>query len=127
MWKQTIATIVCWHFAADAFSFIDYHRHRLIRLTPCRKHTPCHHLTATSGSIETNDNGQKAENGDSVVPMGESYSTLTLLEHMHLLTPNVHNSIDTNGHKNMIDLFTKLGFGVDPKSVESINKGSGEM
>jgi len=63
-----------------------------------------------------------------IMPSGESYSTLTLLEHMHLLTPNVHHSDTSNDDGNFIDLFVKtMGFGLDPKSVKSIDKDSGKM
>jgi len=68
----------------------------------------------------------------SIIPSGENYSTLTLLEHMHLLHPNVHKQQQstTNNNKsdniNMIDFFTNtLGFGMDPKSVNSLQSNKG--
>ena len=78
-------------------------------------------------AISSSSEASSATKG--VIPTGESYSTLTLLEHMHLLTPNAHNDIvNSNDSKgsNMIDLFVNtLGFGLDPKSVDNINKKSG--
>jgi len=54
-----------------------------------------------------------------IIPTGESYSTLTLLEHMHLLSPNLH-------HDGTVDLFVNtLGFGLDPKSANNLNNESG--
>ena len=80
-----------------------------------------------SFAISSSSEASSATKG--VIPTGESYSTLTLLEHMHLLTPNAHNDIMNNNDSkgsNMIDLFVNtLGFGLDPKSVDNMNKKSG--
>jgi len=56
---------------------------------------------------------------NALIPTGESYSTLTLLEHMHLLSPNLHRD-------GTVDLFVNtLGFGLDPKSANNLNTETG--
>ena len=71
-----------------------------------------------------------AETSASKVPSGENYSTLTLLEHMHLLNTNVHKqSLDDDSSSDsseMIDFFIhSLGFGMDPKSISNLSKKEG--
>ena len=60
-----------------------------------------------------------------LVPTGASYSTLMLLEQVHLLTQYVHDD-NGLGSNDIIDFFVRiLGFGLDPKSVGNLKKGSG--
>jgi hypothetical protein len=75
-----------------------------------------------------------AETSTSKVPSGENYSTLTLLEHMHLLNINVHKqsteALDdddsSSDSSEMIDFFIHtLGFGMDPKSISNLSKKEG--
>ena len=70
------------------------------------------------------------------ISSGESYSTLTLLEHMHLLSPYVHTkyathddiNIEEEGSKSMVDLFVQtMGFGLDPKGVDNVKNETGKM
>ena len=82
-------------------------------------------------NVETNTPKMVMQSTSSKVPSGENYSTLTLLEHIHLLNTNVHkqsakNTSDDSNDSKMIDFFINtLGFGMDPKSVDSLlsNKG----
>lgn len=64
----------------------------------------------------------------SKVPIGENYSTLTLLEHIHLLNTNVHKQPANKNQSGseMIDFFVHtLGFGIDPKSLDSLSDKKG--
>ena len=55
------------------------------------------------------------------IPAGENYSTLTLLEHLHLLNFNVHKQTTSDSNATLVDFFTNtLGFGMDPKSIDSL-------
>lgn len=125
-----VLSIVCWNQAAvHGFSIWKYQTHVRVNQHSLRDiGYPRRYLTATSRSTPSPEiNGKQPENEQIAIPGGESYSTLTLLEHMHLLTPNVHHGT-SNGSKSIIDLFVNtMGFGLDPKSVDSINKESGEM
>ena len=70
------------------------------------------------------------------ISSGGSYSTLTLLEHMHLLSPYVHTkyathddiNIEEEESKSMVDLFVQtMGFGLDTKSVDNVNNETGKL
>lgn len=69
------------------------------------------------------------------ISSGESYSTLTLLEHMHLLSPYVHTkyathdiNIEEEENKSMVDLFVQtMGFGLDPKGVDNVKNETGKI
>lgn len=61
---------------------------------------------------------------DSTIPSDDSYSTLTLLEHVHLLSPGLHESVFSDG--TAVDFFVdQLGFGLDVKSSDNIQKRDG--
>ena len=65
-----------------------------------------------------------AASGDSTIPSDDSYSTLTLLEHIHLLSPDLHESEFSDG--TAVDFFVhQLGFGLDVKSSDNIQKRDG--
>lgn len=87
-----------------------------------------HHRRSSSPS------SLNAETSASKVPSGDNYSTLTLLEHMHLLNTNVHKqstkALDADDSSSdsseMIDFFIHtLGFGMDPKSISNLSKKEG--
>ena len=62
-----------------------------------------------------------AHDAGATLPSGAEYSTLTLLEHMHLLTPNLHDN-----RNSVIDFFVNtMGFGLDPKGVGNVENKSG--
>ena len=61
---------------------------------------------------------------DSTIPSDDSYSTLTLLEHIHLLSPGLHESEFSDG--TAVDFFVhQLGFGLDVKSSDNIRRRDG--
>ena len=131
-------TISLWNFRAGAFSTLDlkhttyvpFKRRMPMGLPPLRPYSCDYYLSATSGSTPSPETKIRQEDGSGqcLIPTGQSYSTLTLLEHMHLLTPDVHHHGGTSDEsKNTIDFFVNtMGFGLDPKSVGSIEKESGE-
>mmetsp|Transcript_31705 Transcript_31705/g.67132 ORF Transcript_31705/g.67132 Transcript_31705/m.67132 type:complete len:441 (+) Transcript_31705:60-1382(+) len=117
----TVATLAisCFFISTDAFA-ISTNSH-LTQLPPRQE---CHSLAATSSSSSTAPSTDTETR--SRIPTGESYSTLTLLEHIHLLTPNVHGDITGDRSGNVVDFFVNtMGFGLDPKSKESVNNESG--
>eukprot|EP00985_Skeletonema_marinoi_P034065 scaffold42938_cov256-Skeletonema_marinoi.AAC.1 len=141
------STVVLIGWAVDAFSHhatVHHHRWSIVQQSSCRvNHNnnyrwSCRMQKSTSSSLlhaeTTNNNAASSPSlsSSSIIPSGENYSTLTLLEHMHLLHPNVHKpqqSTTTNNNKSdniMIDFFTNtLGFGMDPKSVNSLQSNKG--
>lgn len=129
---SAVLPIICWiwsswSFSADAFPTIEPQRCR-----PASDYRPgsdgycLSNTSKRSLSVENSRRLSSLSMQKQIMPSGESYSTLTLLEHMHLLTPNVHHSDTSDDDGNFIDLFVNtMGFGLDPKSVKSIDKDSG--
>ena len=115
------ALMLCSFLQTHAFSASKHQR------VPTREYQ---YLTATSSSTPSPeiDRSQLPENTQHAIPTGEAYSTLTLLEHIHLLTPNVHQKCTSDGSKNIVDLFVNtMGFGLDPKGIKNINNESGKI
>lgn len=96
--------------------------------------------SSSSSSLHAETTNTASTSSKVLLPSGENYSTLTLLEHIHLLNTNVHkqsatnNDDDTDNNSNhdsnksseMIDFFINtLGFGMDPKSVDSLLASKG--
>ena len=125
---------LAWRFLAiqtDAFSSQTPFLHRDSRSKDKNRNFNPHenwkqHLTEKSAASSSElESDNLASDAQYLVPTGESYSTLTLLEHMHLITPRAHHTGD-DCKNNAIDFFVNvMGFGMDPKSVDSINKNSG--
>ena len=112
MFAIVVVCLFC-RVPVNAFSGIFVNKHRKDadrhRLRPCR---------SSSSSVPSQ--------WTNLVPTGESYSTLTLLEHVHLLTPDFHDENIGIGSNDMLEFFVRvLGFGLDPKSVDNVKKGSG--
>lgn len=90
-----------------------------------------HWRSVQKSSMTSSPSCLNAETSTTKVPSGENYSTLTLLEHMHLLNTNVHKqSLDdddsSSDSSEMIDFFIhSLGFGMDPKSISNLSKKEG--
>ena len=129
-----IASTVLIGWTADAFSHhVHQHNDRqrqrwsTLQQSPCADHSD-QWSSSSALHAEMSDAELSSASASSKIPNGENYSTLTLLEHMHLLNTNVHTQSTTSNSKrsDMIDFFTTtLGFGMDPKSVDSLlsNKG----
>ena len=123
-WWYHITLACAFHHHATSPS--HHHRHRWKKLLQP--------LSSIPSPVSSNPELAATAQNNAIMPTGESYATLTLLEHMHLLTPNVHGGINNDNdnnnnsgaNNNMIDLFVKtLGLGLDTKSVDSINNQSG--
>jgi hypothetical protein len=111
-------------WSAEAFFFLHNFRHRDWRR--------CVQKLSTSSSSPSCLNAETSTT--TKVPSGDNYSTLTLLEHMHLLNTNVHKqstkALDadhsSSDSSEMIDFFIHtLGFGMDPKSISNLSKKEG--
>lgn len=84
--------------------------------------------SSSSSSLHAKTNTVSTSTSSKIIPSGENYSTLTLLEHIHLLNTNVHKQCNGNdsSKSEMIDFFLHtLGFGMDPKSVDSLLSSKG--
>mmetsp|Transcript_21716 Transcript_21716/g.35550 ORF Transcript_21716/g.35550 Transcript_21716/m.35550 type:complete len:465 (+) Transcript_21716:165-1559(+) len=134
------AVLNCW--TAEAFSHYmqlqnNHQWNNIVQQSSCGVHhndrRSCRLMQKSSSSaLHAEKNNNASPGVSSSIPSGENYSTLTLLEHMHLLNTNVHkqstisNDTTNNNKSEMIDFFTNiLGFGMDPKSVDNLlsNKG----
>ncbi len=112
MFAFLVICLFCRGVRVDSFSSFVNKRWKDATRTRLR---PCRSLSSSVSSQSTN-----------LVPTGESYSTLTLLEHVHLLTQDVHDDIIDMEINGVLDFFVRvLGFGLDPKSVDNVKKGSG--
>lgn len=114
-----IASVVLISWAAEAFSHHVQLQHNSCSLDHNYRWSYCSIQKSSSSALNAEMKS---------IPSGENYSTLTLLEHMHLLNTNVHKQ-STNASTNkseMIEFFTNtLGFGIDPKSVDSLQTNKG--
>lgn len=109
------------HVQVGAFSFSRYH-------------TAAHINKSTENSLRIKFRRYSSFTTSvsvTVVPMGESYSTLTLLEHIHLLTPDIHEHGDDcigNEINSKVDFFVNaMGLSLDPKSCDNIEAKSGKL
>ncbi len=120
--KAALFVFICW-YSAEAFSIL---RHQPNVAVKTHHDVACPRKSQQSCCYSTRSSTDSSSTTQDVIPIGESYSTLTLLEHMHLLTPNVHHNYTANESENIIELFVNtMGFGLDPKSINSIQKKSG--
>ena len=108
------------HVQVDAFTF-------------SRCHTTAHINKSTEDPVRIKFRRYSlftASLSGTVVPTGESYSTLTLLEHIHLLTPDIHEHDDCIGNEinSKVDFFVNaMGLSLDPKSCDNIEAKSGKL
>lgn len=127
MITATTLAFFWWLPLAGAFFTSDYSRRQTP--TPNNRHKS-HYPSPTSIDLSSLDDvGSNSESGNrlqNAMSSEVSYSTLTLLEHIHLLTPNAHQTGARDGSVGIIDLFANsMGFGIDPRSVKNVNNQSG--